>query len=506
MPRPSPQKLELLRRLMKEKGLGARPPARIPRREGTAPLSLDQERLWFLDQLEGPSSLYHDEMTVRMSGGVLDEERFKRSLDEVSRRHEILRTSIRMEVSGAVQHVHPDRTVPMARVDLRNVPVADRETERRRRTLALVREPFPLDEGPLARALLLRLDDEEWEFALAMHHIVSDGITYGILHHELGEIYAALGADHSSPLPELPIQFGDYAAWERERINEELVAEKLGYWRDTLTGSTAHVGLPRRKPREGHTTHAGAFHRLRLSTATFTALREFCRREEVTSNQILLAGFLATLHTFTDQADLRLGISSSSRTRTELEGLAGFFVRTLFLRGDLGGDPSFRTLVQRVRESVLQGAKHAEVPFDRVVRELGAAGAPIEVYFSHMREVVEPIRIAGMRSSYEIVDPENARFDLSLMLDEGADSLEGFLEYDVDLLEGSLVARIAERYLDLLARVLDHPETSLSRLTETFRDAPSPSAPVRRTSAAKRGLKKMKKIPRRRAEGDPPPS
>jgi len=475
MARTSSKKLELLRKLMQEKGMGDRPSAGIPRRGGSgdAPLSFGQQRLWFLDQLEPGTSLYNDMLVLRLSGGPLDEDLFERCLEEVVRRHDVLRTSFH-EVDGTPgQRVHPGMPLPLERVDLRHLPEEERRAESERILVERVREPYRLEEAPLARAVLIGLGEDAWAFGLTMHHIVSDGVSYGIVYREMSALYEAFSKGEGSPLPELDVRYADYAAWERDTVTEELIEEKLAFWREYLADSPELVNLPTKKARAGHATHRGAFHRFRLADSLYGALQGFCRREQVTSNWVLLAAYFATLHLFTGQIDLRVGVSSSSRTRRELEPLVGFFVQTLLVRGHLDDDPSFLDLIRRTRERALEASEHQDVPFDRVIRDLRRADRPgdvppIQIWFGHMKDVVAPMRVEGMSTSYEIVDPRNARFDLALILDETGGELSCYFEYDVDLLETSTVERIADRYLQVLRLVLDHPQTRLELVRESF--------------------------------------
>ena len=512
MARPSANKLELLKKLMREKGMGDGPSSGIPRRTGggDAPLSFSQRRLWFLDQLEPGTSLYNDELTLRVSGGVLDEERFEICLGQVVQRHEVLRTTFHDVGGEPVQRVHPGNPVSLERIDLRVQPEPARTAECARILRDRVREPYRLDQLPLARAVLIRLGDERYEFGLTMHHIVSDGVSYGVVYKEMGLLYAAGRPGSASPPAPLPIQFADYAAWERETITEETIQGKLGFWREYLADTPPLLELPFAKPRIGHRTHRGAFHRFSFPTPRYEALQAFCRDAQVTSNWVLLAGYFATLHLFTAQTDLCIGVSSSSRTRTELEPLIGFFVQTLLVRSDLADNPTFEELIRRTRARALEVSKHEDVPFDRVARELRRPGRSIDVpliqvWFGHMRDIIPPMELPGLDTSYEIVDPGNARFDLCLILDEARGGLDCYFEYDVDLLPAETVARFAALYMDLLSLVLEHPRTRLDLLRETF---PSPHAPPRADepeSEAPRppakSLKKLKKVRRRTLEG-----
>ena len=486
---------------MAQKGIRAEAPPTIPRREGDgdAPASFGQERLWFLEQLEPGTSLYNDCLVVRLEGGALDEDLFQDCVDEVVRRHEALRTGLPAVKGMPVQRVHADARLVVARHDLR----AASDEERERILLELVQTPFPLGEPPLVRAALLRMADDAWDFAMAMHHIVSDGVSYGIFYTEIGALYAARLAGDPDPLKPLPVQFGDYAAWERAQVDEARILEKLPFWKRYLGGELPHLALPfdRQRPR-GDTRHAGAFHRFTLPATTYEALEALAKREKVTPHWALLAAYMALLHSYGEQSDLRVGLGSALRTKRELEPLIGFFVQTAVLRMDVAGDPSFRDLAERARERALEVARHEEVPFDRVVQAIRPRRDPdhapiIQAWFGYMKDLIPVLRLPGFRSSYTILDPRTARFDLCLILDDADGRLDCYFEYDVDLFDAETVARIAERYLALLTVVLERPETTLATLRAEF----PPVAPQGQADPSPKPARKLKKV-RRRTLGD----
>lgn len=509
MARPSAKKLELLRQRMAQKGMRSEAPPTIPRRTepGDAPASFGQERLWFLEQLEPGTSLYNDCLVVRLEGGPLDVELLQRCLDQVLERHEVLRTGLPAVQGRPVQRVDPNARLALARHDLRGR--ADAEQERERLLLELVQAPFDLTAPPLLRGAVLQLEDDVHDFALAMHHIVSDGVSYGIVYTEVGALYAAAQGGEPSPLTPLPVQFGDYAAWERAQVDEARIQAKLPFWKEYLGGELPHLALPFDRPRpEGDTRHAGAFHRFSLPDALYESLESLARREKVTPHWALLAGFMALLHTYGEQDDLRVGLGTALRTKRELEALAGFFVQTAVLRMDVGGDPSFRQLADRARERSLEVARHEEVPFDRVVQAIRPRRVPgqapiLQAWFGYMKDLIPVLQIPGLRSSYTILDPKTARFDLCLILDDAQGRLDCYFEYDVDLLDASTVAGIAERYLALLEAVLEHPDTTLASLRARFPRAAPEAAPASAPAEAPapRAAKKLKKV-RRRALDD----
>jgi hypothetical protein len=484
MVRPTPKKLELLKRLLEEKGIrAAETPAGIPARgtDGDRRLSLGQERLWFLEELEPGTSLYNDALVLSIRGVELDPTVFRAALQEIVRRHTVLRATCQRGPDGPVQRVHATarlgHELPFEVHDLAGQP--DASAQAARLFLSDTQAPFALDRLPLLRARLVRLAPGEWQFGLAMHHIISDGVSYGVVYRELGALYTAFAAGRPSPLPELPIQFSDYAAWERERITPERIEEGLAHWKRTLGGALPRLAWPARAatPRQ-----RGAYHRFRFPDGLYAALTDFCRREHVTSNWVLLAAYLAFLHVLTGQEDLRIGNPSSTRKHKDLENLIGFFVQTVILRVDLAGNPTFRELLERTRRTALEAARHEDVPFDRIVHALRAQGnrpeAPlIQAWIAPMKDLMPVLELPGATSSYEIVDGRIARFELALILDEARGGVSAFFEYDTDLFDPEGVERFAERYMRILRQVVDHPETTLQLLRETTGAAPPAPGP-----------------------------
>ncbi len=506
MTRPSPERLALLRRMLAEQGLGAPLGRSIPRRPGAgpAPVSFGQRRLWVEERLHPGTSLYNDSLCVSLAGGALDEELVERSLAEVVARHEVLRTGFEERDGEPLQVVRPRARLALRRADLRALAPEARAAELERLLLEDVRAPFDLAAPPLARASLVRVADDAWELGLTMHHLVSDGVSYSILWRELGRLYAAGGAPDA--LEPLPIQFADFAAWERARADEERVRAGLDFWVRALGRERPALELPLDFPRPAAPAHRGAFCRFRFPPELCAALERSCRREQGTSNQVLVAAYCALFSSLSGQTDLTIGMPSSTRRLPELEGLIGFFVQTRLLRNDLSGDPSFAELLARTRERTLAAAAWDDVPFDRVVRAIrpeGAGETPlIQAWIAPMKDLMPKLELAGLSSRYRIVDPRNARFDLCLILDETAAGVEAYFEYDVDLFRAATVRALAERYLALLRIVLEHPETRLSSLAAALarlaplpaQDAPRRAGP-RRIEAARRRVETGRRTP-----------
>jgi hypothetical protein len=496
MARPSPDKLKLLQKLLADKGIARQAPAAIPRRDRSsdAPLSYGQLRMWFLQQLDPDSSEYNDTLAVRLRGRPLDAELLRRCIAEVVRRHEVLRTSFETVAGHPVQRILPELEVPLRVVDLRGMPAAEAEARREELWQQEAAGAFRLDRPPLIRTTLAVLADDDFELGLTMHHIVSDGVAYAIFFREISALYPVFEAGLPSPLPELPIQFADYAAWERQAVSEEVIERKLPFWRRYLGGALPPLQLPVDRPRAGPSRHRGAFHRLQLEDALFDLLQDCCRRERVTSNWVLLASYFALWHCYSGQTDLVIGTPSSIRGRTELEGLIGFFVQTLILRLDAGGNPTFRELIQRAQRTALEVSMHEEVPFDRLFQAVrpgvSALEAPlIQAWIAPMKALLVPIELPGASSSYRIIDPKNARFDVALILDETAAGLTGYWEYDTDLFDPPTIAAIDRTWQRLLVQVLRHPDTTLALLRDLVdaggagrapSSAGAPPAPARR--------------------------
>ena len=495
MVRPSAERLALLRKVLAAEGVSAPADPAIPRRceRSSFPVSFAQERLYFLELYEPGTALHNDALAVRIEDPELDPELVRRALLGVIDRHEILRTSFFLGDDGPLQRVEPDVDLPFRFVDLRGTDAHARADEL---LGADARKPFALERAPLARASLCRLSDVHWVLGLTLHHIVSDGRTFGIVFREIGALYAARGAD--AALPELPIQFGDYAAWERETIDEARIAAQLPFWTRALDSRRA-LRWPARLSAGGGPSGRGALARFTLEGSIFVRLTDFCRRQELTTNWVLLAAFFALLHGISGEDQPCIGSACGLRRRPELADLAGFFVQTLVLRADLGGNPSFRELVARVRECALEAARHQDVPFDRIVRALGAGPAPlIQAWFTHMKDMLEPPVFSAGEStasewpSVEFVDAGIARFEAALILDESSRGIAGVLEYDTNVLAQDGAESLLAGYVAILDAALARPRIELSELgalavSRTGRRAPGARALPRHTQEGPSG-------------------
>ncbi|NVJ26526.1 amino acid adenylation domain-containing protein, partial [Myxococcus sp. AM011] len=347
-------------------GVWLPPLTRAPRTDGP-PLSFAQQRLWFLHQLEPGSVVYNIPGALRLTG-VLDSAALQRSLFELVRRHESLRTCFPSANGQPSQHIHEPAPFALPVVDLSSRE--DREAEVRRLVEEEAHTPFVLERGLLLRASLLRLGEHEHVLLLNMHHIVSDGWSMDVLVREMAALYMAFRAGHPSPLPELPVQYADYSVWQRSWLQGPVLAAQLGWWKQQLRGAPSVLELPTDRPRPAIQSYRGDSHPVHLSRELSEALKTLCQQEGVTPYMALLAGWQLLLSRYSGQDDITVGSPIAGRRVAELEGLIGFFVNTLALRTRLEGNPSFRQVLARVKEATLGAFEHQDVPFEKLVEEL----------------------------------------------------------------------------------------------------------------------------------------
>lgn len=449
---------------------GAAPPIRPVDRGGELPLSLAQQRLWLLDQLLPGSPFYNIPQAVRLRG-ALDVPALKRTLDEISRRHEILRTTYGAgrNPGQPVQIIAPSRSGPLPLVDLRALPAAAREAEARRLAAEEAERPFDLARGPLLRVSLLQLDREDHVVLFTMHHIVGDAWSMGVLVNEVAALYAAFSQGRPSPLPELPIQYADFAHWQQQWLQGEVLEAHLDFWRRQLDGATAALKLPTDRPRPPQQTFRGAHYAFALPRPLSEALKALSRQSEATLFMTLLGAFATLLYHYTGQEDILIGSPVAGRNRAELEGLIGYFVNTLALRVDLQGDPSFRELLDRLREVVLGAFAHQDLPFEKILNELQPRRdqsriSVANVAFALQNAPASTLELPGLSLSPLEVGSAIAKTDLILFMSEGPAGLRGLFEYNTDLFEAATIARAAAHFQTLLEAIVAEPEQRLSML------------------------------------------
>ncbi|HEU4560010.1 MAG TPA: amino acid adenylation domain-containing protein, partial [Longimicrobium sp.] len=438
---------------------GAPPLVPVPRDGSPLPLSFAQQRLWFIDQLEPGSTTYHIPFALRLRGALV-RGALVRALDRIVARHEALRTAFHAVDGEPVQRIAPvdESAFRLVEHDLHAAP--DAEGELHRLVSDEARAPFDLEHGPLIRGRLVRMEADDHVLLLTMHHIVSDGWSMGVLHRELGALYAAFARGEPDPLPPLPVQYADYAVWHRRWVEGEVLRRQADYWRQTLAGAPELLELPADHARPARQDFAGASLPIRLDEPLTAALKTLGQRYGATLHMTLLAGWAAVLARLSGQDEVVVGTPIANRGRSEIEGLIGFFVNTLALRVDLSGSPSVAELLARVKERSLGAQHHQDIPFEQVVelvqpvRSL-AHTSLFQVMFAWQNAPGGRLELPGL--TLGLLDPAgssaqvSAKFDLALSLWEDGGRIEGFVEYATALFERETV----ERWLGYLRRVLE---------------------------------------------------
>lgn len=434
------------------------------------PASFAQRRLWFLDQLEPAGAITYNEHTAVRLSGHLNLAALEQSLNEVVRRHESLRTSFMDIDEQLCQIIQPSLPLPILFVDLSALSNQDRAVHLKRHVVEAARKPFDLSQAPLLRAQLLRLQPTEHILHLVIHHIIYDRWSQSLLRREIFTLYEAFRAGHPSPLPDLPIQYADYAIWQHAWFQGPVLQEQLAYWKKQLGGKLPALDLPTDRPRPPVQTFNGDYEKFTLAETLTQALRNLSTRENVTLYMTLLAAFKTLLHRYTGQGDILIGSPIANRTRVELEPLVGFFVNTLVLRTDLADDPTFQTLLKRVSRTAFESYAHQDLPFEKLVEELhperDLSRHPIfQVLFVLKnlpdRDLHNP---PGLHVERFEVEYRTAKFDLSLYVDEDGPQIKGFFEYNTDLFEAATIRRMIGHFQTLLEGIVANSDRALSTL------------------------------------------
>ncbi|HVT56893.1 MAG TPA: non-ribosomal peptide synthase/polyketide synthase, partial [Thermoanaerobaculia bacterium] len=445
-------------------GAAAAPPLLRVSRDGDLPLSFSQQRLWFLEQLQPGSAFYNLPSALRLEGR-LEPAALAAALASLVRRHEALRTTFGEREGRPYQRIEPplprggprlgDRTTALPLVDLGALPAVVREAAAAALAVAEARRPFDLGRGPLLRSTLLRLGRREHVLLLTLHHIVSDGWSDGILSSELAILYEAASAGQAAALPELPVQYADYAVWQRQWLRGEELERQLVYWRERLAGVPA-LDLPFDRPRPSVESFRGGLQQSMLSPELAAALAALSRRSGVTLYMTLLAAFQALLLRLTGQTDLPVGTPVANRGRPEVFGVIGFFANTLVLRGELAGEPDRDELLRRTRAVALGAYAHQDLPFEKLVEELQperdlSRNPLFQVMCVLQNQPRAAVELAELRFSSLALDNQTAKFDLSFFWQEHGGALHGLCEFNSDLFDAATARRLAGHYETLLA-------------------------------------------------------
>lgn len=441
------------------------PPIQRVDRKGLLPLSFAQQRLWLLDQLEPNLSIYNVPNAFRLKGR-LDRAALGRTLEEIHRRHEILRTRFPTVDGEPVQDIAPPGPVDLPVVDLSALPPSEREAESLRRIQEESTLPFALAKGPLVRLRLLCLAEEDHFLLMTMHHIISDAWSRSVFANEFSAIYGAVSRGEPIPLPDLPIQYADFACWQREWLQGPVLQEQLEFWKKQLAGSSLVLELPADQPRPPTQSYRGARVSFQWPRSLADQLDELGRREGVTLFMTVLAAFQTLLHKYTGQEDIIVGSPSAGRNRTETEGLIGFFINTLPLRANLSGNPTFRELLHRTRDAALGAFAHQDVPFEKLVEEMQTSRdmsrAPIfQVMLVLQNAPADNLRLPGLVVESIPVDTATAKFDMIVEVLKGEEGLAVQVEFCTDLFARERIERMAGHLQTLLEAVARDPQQRL---------------------------------------------
>ena len=465
----SPEKRALLERRLMEKRAAAAREQRIPRRtaDGPCPLSFAQELMWLLDHLIDTSA-YHVPRALRMKG-PLNVEALEYALNRIVERHEVLRTTYR-EVDGQpMQFVSPSATVRLTRIDLSQLGEAEREREAQRILVEEGRGKFDFVRDLMLRTILLRMGENDHILLLLSHHIASDGQSKAVLFRELKTFYLAYCEGKQVELPELPIQYSDYAVWQREWMQGEVLKEHLAFWKEQLAGAPMLLELPTDHPRPATQSFEGARQFLRCPDGMLENFKALCRTEGTTLFMTMLAAFGTLLYRWSGQDDMLIGTPVSGRSRTELEPLIGYFSNSVVLRLSLSGDPTFRELLQQTKEVALAAYSHQHLPFEKLVTEMqpqrDLSYSPMyQVMFSVGEHRDLGIDLPGMEITPILIDRGVAKFDMTLGMTELRDDLMCNIEYCSALFEPGTMERLAHHFQNLLQGVVENPDQGISAL------------------------------------------
>ncbi len=449
------EKRELLSRMLNSK----------TRESQSYPMSFAQQRLWFMDQLSPDNPFYNVETSTPIDG-PLDVTALKKTVNEIVRRHAILRTTFRM-IDGALRQIVANSlSIKLNVVDLQSLPKDQQEREVRHLNTQMAREQFDLQRGPLLRTSLLKLTPSRHLYSLTMHHIICDGWSMGIFGREMQTLYKAFASNKPSPLQDLPIQYGDFATWQKQWFKSDGMKQQLVYWKKQLEGLQP-LQVPTDRPRPTVQNYCGAYHNFSFSQSFTNALIQLGCSEGATLFMTLLAGFMVLLHRYSGQEDIVVGTYIANRNRAEIEDLIGFFLNTLVLRCNIGGKPTFRDLIRRVRSMALSAYAHQDLPFDKLVEELQPER---DLSRNPLFQVTIQLQNAPTNTVHEdptrILDFKrgSAIFDIALMLFETPQGLNGQIEYSTELFDAETIERIARHFEALLTGAVADPDAKVWQL------------------------------------------
>ena len=468
----SPEQRDLLVLLLnkKKREAGARTGVTTRSRDtDTFPLSFAQQRLWVLNQLQADNAVYNMGGGVRMSG-QLNHRALERALGEIVSRHEALRTTFKQIDDEPVQVIGPPHTLSLPSFSLESLPAARGEEEAMMLAGQEWRQSFDLERGPLFRAKLLRLAEEEHILLLTMHHIIFDAWSMGVFVRELAVLYEAYASGNPAPLSNAPVQYVDFAVLQREWLQGEALNKQIAYWKKKLSGAPSLLELPTDRPRPAAQSFRGANYPVSISPTLTNALKEVCGQERATLFMGLLALFKVLLYRYTNQSDIVVGVPVSGRNKPGFDEALGCFINTLALRTELSGEVTFRELLAQVRDLTLEAFDHQDLPFEKLVEAAQAvrdiSHTPLfQVMFNLQNTGAPAANLPNLELTLFEIDNGTAKFDLTLDLAETADGLEGLIDYNADLFDAATIQRMTGHFEQLLAAVTRNPAQRISALS-----------------------------------------
>ena len=465
----SPKQKKLLElRLRQNQAKAKIMPIESVSRERDLLLSFAQQRLWFLAQLEPESFAYNDSCILEIEG-VLDIAALSKSIKQIARRHEVLRTSFTVVNGQPTQQIASEAAIDLVIINLLELSPVKQKSEVERLAKVQTEQVFDLTKAPLFRIALLQLEANKNLLLITMHHIICDAWSRGIFIQELSTLYTAFTNNRSNPLPELSIQYADFAVWQRQLLQGKFLESQLNYWQKQLS-QLPQLKLPTTVPRQEVTTNSSAEETFLIPTDLSQAARELSRHERVSLFMTMLAVLQLMLQRYTSQNDIVVGTDVASRNRLEIEPLIGFFVNLLVLRTDLNGNPSFSELLQRVRQVTLAAYAHQDLPFDRLVqavqpqREIGYTPPLFQVLLVLQNAPSSSFQLSGLNLKLTKVEQTSAKFDLVLFLEETEAGIAGEWQYNADLFSHDTIAKLSTHFQTLLSSAIETPHARIDTL------------------------------------------
>lgn len=437
-------------------------------REKEIPLSFAQQRLWFLDQLEGKSETYNIPTALKIEG-KLNLEALKETFKQISQRHEVLRTNFQQKSEKATQEIATETEIEIPIINLEKIGESEKSSEVTKQINQEANQPFNLSKDVLIRVKLIKLAAENQILIITIHHIISDGWSMGILINEIGKIYTAITQEQEQPLPPLSIQYADFTVWQKEYLTGEILEKQTNYWKEKLAGIPPLLEIPTDKPRPAKQTFKGSREKFQLDRNLTEKLKRLSQKYETTLFMTLLGGLAVFLYRYSQQTDVVIGSPIANRNRAEIENLIGFFVNTLVFRTNLENNPSFTEVLNQVKTNCLEAYEHQDIPFEKLVEELqperNLSYAPIfQVMFVLQNTPKQEWELPNLKLSRVEIERESAKFDLTISMTETETEIRGVWEYSTDLFERETIQRMIGNFQTLLEGIVENPEEKVSLL------------------------------------------